>query len=181
MRELLIGCGSNRERRVREKGVTDWGDLVTLDFNADHKPDIVWDLTNLPLPFGDDEFDSISAFDVLEHTGQQGDWKFFFNQWSDFWRILKHDGRFYGISPHPTSPWAWADPSHTRVLSPESFVFLNQPAYVDQVGVTAMSDFRHIYKADFDPVYFNVGEDKSFTYVLKAVKPSRYDPVRIEV
>lgn len=172
MKELLLGAGSNRLRKVGPQGKDDWEGLVTLDMNPAHGPDVIWDLSKLPLPFESGTFDSVSAFDVMEHIGQQGDWQFFFDQWSDIWRILKPGGLFYGLSPHPTSPWAWGDPGHTRVLSPECLIFLQQPQY-EQVGKTAMTDYRFCYRADFDIEYSNVGEDKQFAWVLRAVKPSR--------
>jgi SAM-dependent methyltransferase len=170
--ELLIGCGSNRDKKLVYRGRASWSGLVTLDFNDDHKPDVVHDLSHLPLPFPEDTFDEIHAYDVLEHIGRQGDWEFFFNQWSDFWRILKPEGVFIGISPHWSSPWAWGDPGHTRIVSAESFVFLNQPNY-QQVGQTAMTDYRFAYRADFDVLYDVVDEAKQFHFVLQAVKPSR--------
>jgi hypothetical protein len=77
-RELLIGAGSSRVKKLFKDGRNQWGNLVTLDINADHQPDIVWNLEDLPLPFANDEFDEIHAYEVLEHTGQQGDYVFFF-------------------------------------------------------------------------------------------------------
>lgn len=168
--DLLLGCGASRERHLNT-GRAEWSRLVTLDINPDHKPDIVHDLANVPLPFEDDTFDEIHAYEVMEHVGQQGDWRFFFDQWSDLWRILKPDGVFFGTSPAANSPWAWGDPGHTRVLSPECMTYLSQPMYA-QIGVTAMTDYRFVYKADFDPVYCQ-NRGNQFIYILKAVKPSR--------
>lgn len=168
--ELLLGCGSSREKKLNT-GRGQWSRLVTLDMNDDHKPDIVHDIAKFPLPFEADTFDEIHAYEVMEHVGQQGDWRFFFDQWSDMWRILKPGGVFFGTSPAATSPWAWGDPGHTRVLSPECMTFLHQPAYA-QIGKTAMSDYRFAYKADFDFVHL-ANEGHSFIYILQAVKPSR--------
>jgi len=47
-RELLIGCGSNHTKILTTDGVKEWSNLTTLDYNADHKPDVVWDLMRFP-------------------------------------------------------------------------------------------------------------------------------------
>jgi SAM-dependent methyltransferase len=168
--ELLLGCGSSRVKKLHQQGRSDWDGLVTLDLEARHNPDVVHDLNN-PLPFPDNSVDEIHAYEVLEHCGNQGDYKFFFNQFSDFWRVLKNGGVILGTVPLPTSVWAWGDPSHTRVIPKESFIFLRQPEYA-QVGITAMSDFRSIYKADFDIVHLHENGD-ILEFGLKAIKPAR--------
>ena len=173
-RELLIGAGSDHRKKIVTAGDRVWHGLVTLDINPDHHPDLVWDLTELPLPFADDEFDEIHAYEVLEHTGQQGDYKFFFRQWEDFWRILKPGGRFYCTCPALKSLWLWGDPGHTRIISQQSLTFLNQDAYDKQVGVTPMSDYRFCYGADFELVFSEeTSTEDLFGFVLEAVKPSR--------
>ena len=171
-RELLIGCGSRRDKLIHMPERKAFTNLTTLDINPDHSPDVIHDLTSLPLPFPDDTFDEIHAYEVLEHTGSQGDYKFFFAQFSDLWRILKPDGQLFATVPHWQSVWAWGDPSHTRTIQSESLGFLHQPKYDAEVGVTPMSDFRYIYKADFDITYCSTGE-VMFGFGLKAIKPSR--------
>ena len=168
--QLLLGCGSNRAKKLYKQGSPDWEGLVTLDHEPCHKPDVVHDLNN-PLPFDDDSADEIHIYECLEHLGTQGDYKFFFAQFSDFWRVLKHGGVLFGTVPLPASVWAWGDPSHTRVIPKESFVFLSQPNYA-QVGITPMSDFRSIYKADFDVLLLNEA-GHCLEFALQAVKPSR--------
>ncbi len=121
--ELLIGCGSNRAKKLSVQGRSEWGGLVTLDYEKSHNPDIVHDLNN-PLPFADNSADEIHAYEVLEHFGTQGDYKFFFRQFTDFWRVLKPGGVMLGTVPLPSSVWAWGDPSHTRVIPKESFIFM---------------------------------------------------------
>lgn len=171
-KELLLGCGSRREKLIRPNGHADWENLTTVDMNSDHKPDLVWDLTQLPLPFENDYFSEVHAYDVMEHLGQQGDWRFFFAQWSDLYRILKPGGQFFGISPGPKSPWLWGDPGHTRAISEECLFFLHQPSY-EEVGLSPMTDYRFVWKGDFNFTIAEYQTGGAFVYGLQAVKPSR--------
>ena len=174
MTELLLGCGSSRAKRLAWQGrPTQWESLVTLDFAPEHKPDIVWDIAKLPLPIEDDSLDEIHAYEVLEHVGRQGDWRFFFDQFADFWRMLKPDGLLLATCPDWRSPWAWGDPGHTRVICEESLYFLMQPNY-RQVGSTPMTDYRSHYKADFELLQTDVRGD-TLAFVLQAIKPPRID------
>lgn len=116
-----------------------------------------------------DYFDEIHAYEVLEHVGAQGDYRSFFALFSELWRILKPGGYLFATCPSWHSPWAWGDPSHTRVLTAGSLVFLSQAEYARQVGKTAMSDFRSIYKADFRAIIADDSSD-SLLMVLQAIK-----------
>ena len=165
-RELLIGCGSSKDKRLTVDGTWIFDNPTTLDYNSDHGTDVVWDLHNLPLPFDAESFDEIHAYEVLEHVGQQGDYKTFFNQFTEFHRLLKTGGFFMGICPSRHSAWAWGDPSHTRVLQKEHLHFLSQENYVKEVGVTPMSDFRFIYKVDFELTWVKEDEHK-LKFILK--------------
>ena len=170
--DLLLGAGASRVKQVPWGHRDGWSDLVTLDFNSDHKPDVVFDLVGSdPLPFDADTFDEVHAYHVMEHIGAQGDFRTFFRQFSDIWRILKPRGHFCALGPAWNSRWAWGDPGHTRVISRESLIFLSQPEYA-QVGQTPMADYRFVYKADFDVVYDHTNGDH-FAFVLEAIKPSR--------
>lgn len=171
-KELLIGCGNTREKSLSLKGREKWEGLVTLDMNPDCKPDIVHDLTQFPLPFEDNEFDEIHAYDVLEHTGAQGDYKFFFQQFTEFYRILKPEGVLFGKCPGWRSMWAWGDPGHTRIFHPMLLVFLNQTQYTEQVGKSHMTDYRNVYQADFQDIFIDENEN-DFFFAIRAVKPSR--------
>lgn len=169
--ELLIGCGNSRDKKITFPEIpAEWSkDLITLDSDPTTHPNIVHDLNILPLPFDDDKFDEIHAYEVLEHTGQQGDWRFFFDQFAEFWRILKPGGYLIGSCPMWDSQWAWGDPGHTRVITSGSLTFLSQEEYTKQVGKTAMSDYRGWYKADFQP-YAMQESDDTLGFVLRAIK-----------
>ena len=169
-RELLIGCGSRRNKDIGLFDGDSFGeDLVALDLNIEHKPTIVSDLSKASLPFANNSFDQIHAYEILEHLGSQGDYKFFFKEFSEYWRILKKDGLFFASVPNFDSIWALGDPSHTRVINRGTLIFLSQESYKQQVGVTKMSDFRHIYKADFRTIFKQERED-GFYFILQAIK-----------
>lgn len=188
-RDLLVGCGSRRDRIINVRR-SEWRNLVTLDNVASHKPDVLFDLTELgdwpgpesltslssgrkaELPFDDDSLSEVHGYEVLEHIGAQGDYRKLFAQFTEFWRVLKPGGLFCASCPAWHSMWAWGDPSHTRIISPGTLVFLDQSEYTRQIGKTPMSDFRHIYKADFRAV---LAEERGeqFFFALEAVKPSR--------
>jgi len=173
--QVLLGCGSNHAKKLSLPGKEGWEGLVTVDFDASHNPNVIYDLSDGCLPFEASTCDEIHAYDVMEHFGQQGDFRFFFRQWSNIWKALKPGGHFFGISPHWLSPWAWMDPGHCRVFGPEILTFLSQPNYDAQVGITPMTDYRFCYRADFDLIRSETTQDLQFIYVLRAVKPSRFD------
>lgn len=171
--------------------------LVTLDINYRHAPHWLCDLSimhdvgtglkfkidyvydddshSLITSIGDNSFignnvfDEIHAYEVLEHIGAQGDYKLFFAQFTEFHRILKPNGLLFATVPMWCSPWAWGDPSHTRVITSGTLAFLSQKQYIDQVGKTPMSDFRPIYTADFDTLCAQETAD-TFLFVLRAIK-----------
>lgn len=184
-RELLIGCGHTRDKRVFIPGREyEWKNLTTLDIDPACEPDIVFDLSTLdndiiPSPpnadtpgsyLGPNVFDEIHAYEVLEHCGSQGDYKLFFEQFKEFWRVLKPNGYFCATVPDYRSLWAWGDPSHTRIINAGTLVFLSKKQYEKQVGKTAMSDFRSLMgNMNFDIVQAQtIGE--TFRFVLRAIK-----------
>lgn len=180
-RELLIGCGSARDKRVYLGDHSEWNQLTTLDINSDHNPDIVHDLMQIPYPFEDAYFDEIHAYEVLEHLGKQGDYESFFAQFSEFWRILKPGGMLCATVPWWQGRWAWADPGHTRVITPDTLTFLNQDAYQDKNAM--MTDYRFTYTSNFEVVKLErsvtesteedqrlYGSPEHFVFILRAIK-----------
>lgn len=166
-RELLIGAGVSKKKRLRFDMVpAEFENVTTLDIVGD--ADVVHDLDVLPYPFEDNAFDEIHAYEVLEHCGRQGDWRFFFAQFQEFWRILKPDGYFVATVPTWDSPWAWADPGHRRIITSETISYLYQSHY-EQVGKTNCADYRSVYTADFAPIGKHE-TDHQFGFVIQAKK-----------
>ena len=148
--ELLLGCGHFRQKRVWANENENWGRLVALDYTPEINPDVVADLRASCLPFKDNSFDEIHVYEVLEHLGQQGDWKVFFAQFDEYARVLKDRGMIFITSPHKDSVWLWGDPGHTRYIGPELMYFLNRENYeANFKRSTSMTDYRPYFKSDW--------------------------------
>ena len=149
MKCLLLGAGTNRDKRIIPPGSTkEWGELTTVDLQD---ADIIHDLNVFPYLFNspywdnDDLYDEIHAYEILEHLGTQGDFKFFFEQFNELHRWLKPGGYLCFSVPLVTSIWAFGDPGHTRILPEMVFMYLTEGFY-DQLGKTTCADYRHLIK-----------------------------------
>jgi SAM-dependent methyltransferase len=138
---LLLGAGDRFKKEVicELSPEKQFKKVVTVDIHG--SPDIWWDLNEFPYPFHDEEFDEIHAYEVLEHLGTQGDYKYFFEQFNELRRILVPGGVFCASVPSQDSIWAWGDPGHTRVLPMAVFGFLTEKIY-EGVGKGPTQDYR---------------------------------------
>ena len=164
--ELVIGAGNCKNKRLFLPNKSAFSNVTTLDIDPLTKPDVLWDLNVRPLPFKDESFDEIHAYEVLEHLGKQGDYKGFFEEFGEYWRILKPNGYLIASTP-VTEVHRWGDPGHTRHINDSTITFLSQKAYKAGVGKTAMTDYRAVWKKDFDIVYIEHIGDSIFWSLKK--------------
>lgn len=175
-RELLLGCGHRREKDIITPNGREFRNLTTLDMYAESGADVIFNLDALSitnqgrLPFEDNTFDEIAAYDVLEHINHQGDYESFFYEFREYFRVIKNGGLFCATVPNDVGPHTWGDPGHRRVINDLSLVYLSRKAVMEQLGKTTITDYlRYSGDMEFQCVHLQPGKDR-FGFVLKAVK-----------
>jgi hypothetical protein len=169
-RQLLLGAGRHHDKRMGVDGDDQWGELTTLDSDPATGADVIHDLDDLPyLHFTDNQFDEVHAYETLEHCGSQGDWKFFFAQFGELWRILKADGLLFATVPSASSPWAWADPGHRRIITANTLQFLSRAWYAEALAKTMASDYRAALVGDWAPMGAH-DDGEQLKFILRALK-----------
>ena len=75
------------------------------------------------IPFDDNFFDSLSAYDFLEHIPRvrikdDGETNFpFIDLMNEVYRVLKTNGKFYAVTPFYPKPEAFQDPTHINIIT----------------------------------------------------------------
>ena len=134
---LNLGCGRRRHAADYNVQTYDAAGQPTdtpitwchLDANPDVQPDVVCELGRDPIPLPDQSVNLALAMHVLEHIGRQGELREWFQFWTELYRVMVPGGRLQFECPYATSVWAWADPTHSRAISREVFLYLDQRAY----------------------------------------------------
>ncbi len=120
-RHLDLGCGAvprNPYQRSELFGV----DLVAPATSA---CDVrAANLAIAPIPFPDDHFASVSAYDFLEHVprllpcaGDIGTRFPFVELMDEIWRVLADRGRLWALTPAFPHAEAFVDPTHVNIIT----------------------------------------------------------------
>jgi SAM-dependent methyltransferase len=90
-------------------------------------------LSSQPIPFEDSQFDSVSAYDFLEHVPRvrvdaQGQTHFPFVQlMNEIWRVLKPGGMLYAVTPAFPHEKAFRDPTHVNIITHKTHRYFTRP------------------------------------------------------
>lgn len=117
---LDIGCGTKPKNPFMAKS---W---YGVDIRENPKENIRYaDLTIEPIPFADNMFDYLTAFDFIEHVPRIAylpSRRFpFVELMNEVWRVLKPGGLFLSHTPIFPYSAAFRDPTHVNILSHETF------------------------------------------------------------
>jgi len=137
---LDLGCGLNPQNPFRAEQV--YG-IDIRDNPSEHIKSA--DLTVEPIPFADNTFDFITAFDIIEHIPKviyAPNRRFpLVELMNEVWRTLKPNGYF--LSHTPVYPYSaiFGDPTHVSEVTHETF------GYFDDVSRNAaMYGFKGSFK-----------------------------------
>jgi SAM-dependent methyltransferase len=136
-RHLDIGCGTRprnpyHRRHLCGTDLRPWDPATPLP-----APDFDYRVANLvlaPIPWPDNHFASVSAFDFLEHvprllmTPDGASTRFpFVELMGEIWRVLAAGGRLHAVTPAYPSPEAFQDPTHVNIITEHTHAYFCGP------------------------------------------------------
>ena len=167
-RHLDLGCGAkprNPYRRDELFGV-DIAPGVDRDGLQFRTANVALD----PIPFPADHFDSVSAYDFLEHvprvlSSRDGQaLRFPFVELMDeVWRVLKPGGLLYASTPCVPHPAAFQDPTHVNFITRQTHLYFAQPELMARM-YGFKGDFSVVRvlpvrpEQDYEPMALSLGQ-----------------------
>ena len=112
-----------------------------------------------PIPYDDNSFGSVSAYDFIEHVPRLlstndglGTTFPFIRLMNEIWRVLAPGGRFYALTPAYPSAEAFTDPTHINIITEQTHTYFcgDEPLgrmYGFQGSFRAV-DVRRVYRSD---------------------------------
>jgi predicted SAM-dependent methyltransferase len=137
MNKLNLGCGVD----IRSG-------YINMDCVGLVGVDVIHDIMNIPLPFEDNFFDEVLCKDILEHVE-------YIPVLKDIYRILKPGGNLIIRVPHFTSKDAYADPTHKKLFSIDTFRYFTRDHLRSYYVDFHFSELQRLYlHFDTRPAYF---------------------------
>jgi len=138
---LDLGCGTQARNPFNAKTI------FGIDIREDLARNIKYaDLTTEPIPYADDHFDYVTAFDFLEHIPRiiyTPNRQFpFILLMNEIWRVLKPNGLFLSHTPIYPYTEVFRDPTHVNIFTHETFPFY----FDDKIRAAEMYGFTGSFK-----------------------------------
>jgi SAM-dependent methyltransferase len=119
-KQLDLGCGDTLRK---QEGIEM---CFGVDINPPRNKDILYaDLSHDPLPFTENMFNLVTAFDFMEHIEHKGMIPLF----NEIYRVLKHNGIFHMESPCYPARECFQDPQHVYIWTEESINYFSGDYY----------------------------------------------------
>jgi SAM-dependent methyltransferase len=130
-RTLDLGCGDKPRNPYNHEEV--WG----IDINqevVEKFPNILRaNLSLESIPFEDNSFESVSAYDFFEHiprvlVSSENSTRFpFVELMNEIWRVLKNGGLLYAVTPGFPRDEAFVDPTHVNPITSSTHTYFALP------------------------------------------------------
>lgn len=129
-RHLDLGCGENPRNPYKAEEL--YGVDIRSGIGANGAIIRGADLFRESIPFESNFFDSISAYDFIEHIPRtvvdSNETRFIFiNVMNEVWRVLKDGGLFYASTPAYPHPAAFQDPTHVNIITRDTHRYFTGP------------------------------------------------------
>lgn len=155
-RHLDLGCGFTPRNPLGQSQLFGC-DLLDIAHFGDSPPFEYKraDLVRSGIPYPDSHFDSVSAFDFVEHVPRhsvnaQGDpIAPFISLMNEIYRVLLPNGLFIASTPAFPYPEAFQDPTHVNIITIRTHeYFCGDEPYAARYGFTGRF---HVKRVEFEP------------------------------
>lgn len=121
-RSLDLGCGPHPKNPF---SATELYGVDVSDFHSGRIRSA--DLAVEPIPFDDDFFDYVTAYDFIEHIPRvvycPKRRHSFIELMNEIYRVLKMDGCFFSQTPAYPHPEVFQDPNHVNIITDHTFFY----------------------------------------------------------
>jgi len=124
MKHLDLGCGHNPRNPYNAE------EVFTIDSSLNTSPITTTSSCQLglePIPFENNFFQSVSAFDLIEHIPRQaidftqGQYHYpFLFLMDEIYRVLKPNGIFFALTPAFPAKQSFQDPTHVNFITEDT-------------------------------------------------------------
>jgi SAM-dependent methyltransferase len=177
-KHLDLGCG-HKPKNPYEADQLYGLDIEKISLKDINKENIVEikmaDLSLDKIPYNSNYFDSVSAYDFLEHIPRTGQKiknntilsKYpFIDCMNEIYRVLKHGGKFYAVTPIYPNESAFVDPTHVNIITYKTYTYFCLPSLgADIYGFYGKFEIIRIKK--IRPKYLYEPVNPSFRQVLR--------------
>jgi len=154
-RHLDLGCGAAPRNpfNADELHGIDIGERM-----SDGVGKVIFTKANLVLdsiPYQDGYFDSVSAYDFLEHMPRlicrDGNTELpFIRLMNEIYRVLNHNGVFYAVTPLFPKESAFVDPTHVNYIARDTYKYFVQPhLWASMYGFTGVFHCERVEVVNF--------------------------------
>lgn len=179
-KHIDLGCGSSPRNPFGAEKV--YGiDIVKRDDLVEDN--IFFEKSNLILesiPYENNTFDSVSAYDFFEHiprvvVNNNETFLPFINLMNEIYRVLKDGGELYAITPIYPKESAFVDPTHVNFISKNTYKYFCEPdLWAKMYGYNGRFEIIRVQIVNFDyEVNQKIGFKKTLRSLLNFINPKR--------